>query len=111
MNATEVEPQSSPLAQEIAKTVIAGLSSPLKANLDPDAKLQSLVTLLQEYTEKLHQYATGAGPLRSDRSGTGFKLFFPAARKLAQFVSQRLNRVSDDLLRMELELRLAEYRI
>ncbi len=80
------------------------------AATDPDAKMRELLPLLAEYTQKIRQYKSDTGlfggPLRSTQSLAGF---YTAARKLSQFVSQRLNRVKDEFLKMELELRLAEY--
>lgn len=70
-----------------------------------------LVLLLQEYTEKLqrfHEQATSpAGD--SSRFRSQFKRMLPSARKLAQFASQRLTWGEDELSRLELELRLAEF--
>lgn len=115
MNATEIETgqqdviQRIHLAEAIATALLARASD---ASPDSDARLRGMVPLLSEYTQKLQEYATDAAMRKGslpNLSRTGLSQLLPVAKKFAQFVSQRVNRITDDLLRMEIELRLAEY--
>ncbi len=76
---------------------------------DPDVVLRPLVPLLIEYTEKLRDLTWADTPKRRAKVDLPVKTALYAAKKLAQFVSQRLSRPTDEVFRMELELRLAEY--
>jgi hypothetical protein len=71
---------------------------------DKQWQLRSILPLLTEYTTKLQDI-----DFNEKRDETYFNEIQPAARKLAQFVSQQLDSVSDDAPRLELELRLAEF--
>ena len=98
---------------------VVGRSSSLASSNAPtwsvaDATLSRALPLLMEYTTKLNEFA---GPSVSGTVGTksasavtaSVRQYLNAAKKLAQFVSQRLNTAQDDLLSIELHLRLAEY--
>jgi hypothetical protein len=67
-------------------------------------QLRDILALLKEYTAKLENV-----DIAQQRDQAYFARIQPAARKLAQFVSQRLNGVDEGALHLELELRLAEY--
>jgi len=76
-----------------------------------DQESTRLLTLLQEYTGKLNaivEKAPNDPPAREQVRRRGRRIV-PAARKLAQFASQRLTWSEDALLNLELELRLAEF--
>ncbi|MBY0460687.1 MAG: hypothetical protein K2V38_25495 [Gemmataceae bacterium] len=95
--------QSPEGADALAHALIAALKEQGRA--DPDARLRALVPLLKEYTRKIEQFTSG----NVTNDDPGVQRILASAKRLAQFVSQRLHRVEDEVLRMELEIRLAEY--
>lgn len=108
MNEIDNAAQEQLLAQfqnpEFAAATIRTLLSRSESRDDPDAMLRSLLPLLKEYTKKLQTLTTN-----NSVDQKYLTRIQPPARKLAQFVSQRLNKADDDVLRLELELRLAEF--
>ena len=66
--------------------------------------IRSVLPLLTEYTAKLRNL-----DVNEPEDQMYFQNLQPSARKLAQFVSQRLSREEEGTLRLELELRLAEF--
>ncbi len=66
-------------------------------------EIERLLSLLKEYTVRITDSRVSA--LKAEY----VLRMLPTAKKLAQFASQRISRAPSDLLRMELELRLAEY--
>ena len=102
------------MTSEEAKASLArAITSPDSVSSDkPDNELYSLIPLLKEYTLKLQQILSGnsyVNSLPDNARQKAVQRITPASRRLAQMVSQRLNRVKSDFLRIELELRLAEY--
>jgi len=75
-----------------------------------DDDYDTLIALLREYTEKLNHYTDDAR-----KSGTVFNRqvtarLLPVAHELASYASQQIEyRGYDDLTRLELQLRLAEF--
>lgn len=80
---------------------------------DRDAALRKTLPLLIEFTEKIKNIPQSFGiPVASRidmQEQHAIRTFLNSAKKLAQFISQRINGISDITLRVELEIRLAEY--
>lgn len=78
---------------------------------DTEQSEQRLLPLLQEYTAKLQALAENLPELPSERKNAKQRsaILLSAMKKLAQTVSQRLTFPDDYVLRLELELRLAEF--
>jgi hypothetical protein len=121
MNATENDQikgelsaliQSPEFAETIGNAIVARLLPGPATNTDHDSTLRATLPLLREYTSKLQEYAPKTGFWAWSRNtgrNPSLEKILPTAKKLAQFVSQRLDGAQDDLLRLELELRLVEY--
>lgn len=96
-------------APEVIRAVVPDTDDPDYVKPDPDITLRGVIPLLIEYTQKLKDLSWIETPKRGTKVDSPIKATLFAAKTLAQFVSQRLNWPKDDLLRMELQLRLAEY--
>ena len=83
-----------------------------KRNTKNFDETDSLMALLTEYTEKLNSIADIAalGTMRRMDRETLFQKLIPPAQELARFASQQIEfKGLDELRRLELRLRLAEF--
>ena len=97
--------QSPEFADSIARAIL-NRAETIRAEPrhDQDAWARSVLPLLKEYTTKLE------GIIIMDPGAQHYlNSLQSAARNLAQFVSQRMSNTKDDVLRLELQLRLAEF--
>lgn len=95
-------------SHQLTSLGVGTVTRPPEPTKDPDAKLRTVLPLLVEYTEKLRDF-TVPGHKIGLKVHAAFPQYLTAAKRFAQFVSQRLDTTHDDILHFELLLRLAEY--
>src|SRR6266851_4028419 len=104
------EPTRKPGAKPTGKQL--GLRNPMigesirNKGAQPADEVKTLIALLNEYTDKLNRLGDDGQPARREI----LNRLSPVAQQLARFASQKIEHEGlDELMRLELQLRLAEF--